>query len=162
MNALRQAIGTYLVIAGLVSVASPAAAQHRASESRPFGVDVAAASVGSATGLLVGLAISSPDDCVTDDIECIPESLGTAALLSAITAPAAVMLAGRWRGPDPSIIGLTVGSVIGIAASVGVLKLLEESMDGDLSRPLAVVTFSVPHGLVTALGGRAGRALGAP
>lgn len=141
---------------------SPAGAQPRDARTAHFGVDVAAASVGSATGLLVGYAIARPDECSSDDIECIIDSLGVAALLSTIAAPAAVLLADRWRGTDGSVIGVGVGSLAGVAASLGTIVLLEETMGRELSRPVALLTFSLPHGFITALGARAGRAWGVP
>lgn len=136
---------------------SDAAAQRTFAQS--FGIEALGGTVGSATGLGLGLLISRPDACGTDDIGCILERLGASGIAAAAGSALGAWGAGRWKNTEPSAIGAVIGSIAGVAAGVGMLELLERPGSGGLDPVPAFVAFTVTNGMVTALFSRIGAAI---
>lgn len=128
----------------------------RRQSGAAFPVEFLGATAGSLIGLGAGLLIASPDACDNEDIGCIIERLGMVGLFSAVGAPAGTMLAGGWADTRPSLVGAAIGSLAGVAAGAGLLKLGEEIDDDPLPVLYALVAYGGAHGLLTAVGSRIG------
>jgi hypothetical protein len=131
---------------------SPIGAQER-SASGGFAIEAVGGALGSAVGVGVGLLITDPGDCDGEDLQCILEGLGITGLIAAAGAPVGTLLAGYAWHTQPSLLGAALGSIAGIAVGLGVIKLFDEAgvSVGGLG---AGVTFTLSHGIVTALGSR--------
>lgn len=151
----RPASATSLILA--VLLAGSAAAQEP-KPSRAFAVEAVGGALGSAAGVGVGLALTGPEQC-GEDLGCALRALGTSGLLSSAAAPLGVRVAGAMGETRPSMGGAVIGSLAGVAAGVGMLKLLEESTRPGIRQVPALVVHSATHGIVTALGSRIGAAL---
>jgi hypothetical protein len=146
-----------LFCAGLLVTGSNAQAQR--SFGAAFGIEAVGGSVGAAAGLGLGLLIVRPDRCGSDDIVCILERLSVSGVTTAAGSTVGVWIAGRRHDTQPSLVGAVIGSLAGVAAGVGMLKLLEESTTGDPDPVPAFIGFSVTTGVVTAAFSRLGAAL---
>ena len=125
-----------------------------------FITEWAGGSLGSMAGLGLGLAISRPDRCDGDDIECVFDRLGIVWLVTSLGAGAGVQIGGRLGDTNPSLTGALIGGVLGAAVGAVALAMLDEASRGTTDGVLGVATFSVTQGLVSALGSRIGRAIG--
>jgi len=134
-------------------------AQSPVSGGRAFGVEAGGGIVGSLAGVAVGLAISRPDLCGVDDLECTIKGLGAAGIGSVIGATAGTLIAGRSIGSRPSGIGAFVGSVAGAFAGVGLVHAMTEEANLKLEKPLTIAVYSLTQGIITALGSRFGASL---
>lgn len=105
------------------------------------------------------MLIARPDDCDGEDIECILGGLGFVGLTTAVGGPAGLMLIGNWADTSPSGWGSAVGSVAGVAAGAGVLKLLEGLDDDTTPVLISVVAFTGTHAILTTIGSRIGAAI---
>ena len=133
------------------------AAQQIDSPAPAFVTEWAGGTLGSLAGLGLGLLIAQPDRCGGDDIECVFDTLGTVWLTSSLGAAGGVQVGGRLGDTSPSLTGALIGGVFGAVAGALVLTVLEEATTTDGA--LAVATFSVTQGLVSALGSRIGWAI---
>ena len=133
------------------------AAQQAESRAPAFVTEWAGGTLGSLAGLGLGLLIAQPSRCGGDDIECVFDTLGTVWLTSSLGSGAGVQIGGRLGDTNPSLTGALIGGVVGAVAGALVLTLMEEAVRTDGT--LAVATFSLTQGLVSALGSRVGRAL---
>lgn len=140
-----------LSVAALLAV-SPVGAQER-SASGGFAIEALGGALGSAVGVGVGLLITDPGDCGGEDLQCILEGLGITGLVAAAGAPVGTLLAGHAWDTQPSLLGAALGSIAGIAVGLGVIKLFDEA-GVSLEGLGAGVTFTLSHGVVTALGSR--------
>lgn len=114
--------------------------------------------MGSAAGLGWALLLANPEDCPTDDLQCILERLGMVGSSAAVGAALGVYLAGRLADTEPSAAGAVIGTLVGTAGAVGLLTLLEQS-GADPGGAALVVGYTVVHGMITAAGSRVGAAL---
>jgi hypothetical protein len=121
-------------------------------------IEAAGGTLGSAAGIGVGLAVARPDECDGEDIECILRGVGAVGLIAAVTAPLGTYALGNALDTGVSGWGALLGSVAGLAAGAGVIKLFDEAGE-NLDGAGAVVAVSLTHGVVTALGSRLAAAL---
>ena len=131
---------------------SPVGAQER-STSGGFTIEAVGGALGSAVGVGVGLLITDPGDCGGEDLQCIVGGLGITGLIAAAGAPVGTLLAGHAWDTEPSLLGAALGSIAGAAVGIGVIKLFDEA-GASLEGLGAGVTFTLSHGIVTALGSR--------
>lgn len=156
----RIAMGLAACVAFGVFDAGPAHAQNgEPSDARALGAEAAGGVAGSLAGVAVGLAISRPDRCGVDDLECTIKGLGAAGIGSVVGATLGSVLMGRSVRSQPSGIGAFVGSVAGAFAGVGLVHAMTEEANLKLEKPLTVAVYSITQGIITALGSRAGAAL---
>ena len=134
---------------------SPAAAQAPPSASfgRSFAVETTGGVLGSAAGIGIGLAVARPDECDSENIECILRGVGAVGLIAAVTAPVGTYALGNALDTGVSGWGAILGSVAGLAAGAGVIKLFDEAGE-NIEGAGALVAVSLTHGVVTALGSR--------
>jgi hypothetical protein len=126
---------------------------------RSFAIEAGGGILGSGVGTAVGLAISGVTRCpADDDVICVFKRLGIAAGITAATSAAGTYSAGRMGDTRPSAPGAIVGSVAGVAAGLGVLRLIDNG-NGKLGRVGSGIVFAVTHGAVAALGSRAGASI---
>lgn len=123
--------------------------------SQAFLIETVGATVGSAAGFGIAVALASPDDC-GEDLGCTLRKLGLALLVSAGGAATGDLVVGSMVGTRPSAPGAVVGSLAGIAAGVGVVHLLSEELDLTRSDAALFISYSLTQGIVTALGSRIG------
>jgi hypothetical protein len=144
-----------VLLGTLVALPSPAGAQP--APGRTFGsayaIEATGGVLGSAFGIGVGVAVVRPDECDAENLECILRGVGAVGLVGALTAPLGSYAAGRAFDTQPSPWGAFLGSVAGLAAGVGVIKLVDEA-GGRVEGAGAVIAVSLTHGVVTALGSR--------
>jgi hypothetical protein len=147
-----------LAIAGTLAISGAVDAQaigHPAS-APSFAIEAGGGIVGSGIGVAVGIAISGVNRCpVEDDVVCIFKRLGVAAGIAAATSAAGTYSAGRMGDTRPSAPGAIIGSVAGVAAGLGVLRLIDEGT-AKPGRVGSAIVFAVSHGIVTAVGSRVG------
>jgi hypothetical protein len=116
--------------------------------------------VGSALGIAIGLAVAKPSDCPSeDDVACTLQRLGITGIIGVAGATAGTIVAGRWAGTDPSLVGAFVGAAAGSAAGIGLEHFITEEMSGSLGNAGTVVLFSVAQGILAAAGSRLGARL---
>src|SRR5688500_1906284 len=130
-----------------------ASAATQQSSSASFAYEALGGIAGSLAGFGLGYALFS-DDCEGDDITCELESAGMTIVISAAAATAGSHLAGRAFDTNPSLAGAALGSVIGAVAGVGAWHLVTEDLDIVSGVVPAALTYSIVHGVLTALGSR--------
>lgn len=113
-------------------------------------IETAGGTVGSLAGFGLGLAVSRPDECNNEDLACILNGVAVGLATSAVGAGAGAYGAGRWQNTEPSGWGAALGGVLGAAAGLGVVKLMDETSPGSGEGIGAIVAYGVTHGLVTA------------
>jgi hypothetical protein len=154
----RRGTAPGICVVVLTSFAAPLTAQERGLAAA-FAIESIGGAAGSAAGLGIGLLVAWPGACPTDAIDCILERLGVAVLVSVAGAPLGAWGAGRIAHSEPSLAGAVIGSLAGVAAGLGALKLIDEASAGGAEGAPAVIAFSVTHGVVTAIGSRIARAI---
>lgn len=140
--------------------APPLAAQQAVTPTfaRSFAVETAGGVLGSAAGIGLGLAMARPDECGNEDLACILRGVGATGLVAAITAPLGTYVLGKTQDTRPSALGAALGSIAGLAAGAGLIKLFDEA-GSTVDGVAAVAVVSITHGAVTALGSRLAAAL---
>jgi hypothetical protein len=131
-----------------------AAARQNPTAAVAFLIELAGGAVGSLGGFGLGVLITDPEDCSSDDLLCYLEDVGIALAISGGTAALGAVLAGRVADTHPSVPGAFVGSVVGIAAGLGVVHLISEEFDLSRDRAALWLGYTVTQGVVTALGSR--------
>jgi hypothetical protein len=131
-----------------------AAARQNPTAAAAFLIELAGGAVGSLAGFGLGVLITDPEDCSSDDLLCYLEDVGIALAISGGTAGLGAVLAGRVADTHPSVPGAFVGSVVGIAAGLGVVHLISEEFDLSRDRAALWLGYTVTQGVVTALGSR--------
>jgi len=126
------------------------------STGRSFLIESLGGTVGSATGLLLGLALADPEGCNNEDLECLLEKLGIGLAASGAGAAAGTLTAGHLGRSHPSTIGTLLGAVAGIPAGIGVTHLLSEELDLTSNGAALFLAYAITHGVTTALGSRLG------
>ena len=152
----RRRVATLSRVAMLGAVnltAAPVAAQVTPSVGRAFVWEATGGVLGSAAGIGLGLAIAEPDECDAEDLACILRGVGAVGVAAAIAAPVGTYLIGSALDTQPSLWGAVLGSIAGLAAGAGVIKLFDET-GNDVEGAAAVVAVSLTHGVVTAVGSR--------
>lgn len=98
-----------------------------------------------------------PDECGSEEVECILESIGVMMLAGAAGASVGTFLAGRWGDTGPSGWGAVLGSLVGTGAGLALGKVMDDAGadPGDLA---VVVGFGAVQGLFAGLGSRLGAA----
>jgi hypothetical protein len=137
------------VAAMVVSTACLWAPTHLGAQE----LEAAGAVGGSLVGVGLGILIAQPDDC-GEDLSCTLNDVALVGLSSAVGAAGGDYLVGRLADTDPDLLGAALGAVLGAAAGAGLLKLLEEAGTGANEGAVAVISFSVTQGLLTAAGSR--------
>jgi hypothetical protein len=128
------------------------------SSSAAFAYEALGGALGSLAGFGIGYALFA-DDCEAEDLSCELQGAGFTIAISAATAAAGSHIAGRAFDTDPSLPGAVVGSVIGAVAGIGAWHLVTEDLDIVSDIVPAALTYSVVHGVFTALGSRLARRL---
>jgi hypothetical protein len=154
-----------LVAMAFAALGAPEARAQRSAPvvargARAFVVEALGGSAGSALGIGLGLVIAKPGGCPSnDDIACILRRLGAVGIIAVAGTTVGTVVAGRWAGTDPSIVGALLGAAVGAAAGIGLEHLITEEMNQSLGDAGAVVLFSVSQGILAAAGSRLGAAL---
>jgi len=158
MPALLRSITVALAVAMMSTIAHGQAA-NESSFGRSFGIEATGGIIGSAAGAGLGIAISGVTRCpADDDVICVFERLGVAAAIATASSAAGTYYAGKMGDTRPSAPGAIIGSLAGVAAGLGVLRLIDET-DSRLGEVGSGIVFAVSHGIVTALGSRIGAAI---
>jgi hypothetical protein len=111
--------------------------------------------VGSAIGIAIGLAVTRPADCPSDDdVVCVLRRLGVAGIIGVAGAVMGTAVAGRWAGTDPSVGGAILGGTVGTAAGIGLEHLLSEELNRSVGQTGVVLLFSLTQGILAAAGSR--------
>ena len=149
------------LIAGLLCLTAASADAQRETKSgvSAFAIEAAGGTIGSLAGVALGLAVAKVDSCDSEDLSCILSGISVGGLGGVIGATLGTVVVGRSAGTRPSAVGAFVGSLIGVAAGVGVVHLITEEASTRLGRVGSVLVFSTSQGLVTALGSRIGASL---
>jgi hypothetical protein len=115
-----------------------------------FGVEFLGGSVGAlAGGAIIWFA---REECDVEATVCILESLAVAGIGTIVGATAGTYLAGKAADTQPSLFGAGLGAVLGLAAGVGVVKLLDEAdVRGEY---IPIIALTVTEGAFAALGSR--------
>lgn len=149
-----QRLPPFLLLLGLI-IPGAALAQDPVPEPRSSGesylIEAAGGAVGSLAGLGLGIAIGGVGECGVENLECMLRGAAVMLVGSAAGAGIGAWGAGRWGETDPSGWGAAVGGVVGVAAALGVNKILEESRPRGGEGVGAIAAFVVTQGLVTAL-----------
>ena len=140
----------------VVPIEGPQAQRPTRSGASAFAIEAAGATVGSLAGVTLGLAVSRIDRCDSEDLACILSGLSVGGVGGVVGATAGTLIVGRQLDTHPSTAGAIVGSILGVAAGLGVVHLITEEAVIKLGRVGAVLAFSATQGLVTALGSRIG------
>jgi len=155
MRGKRTLIQVAVVSLALIPIPGSANAQESPTGPSAFLVETAGATVGSAAGFGLALALSKPGEC-GDDLACTLEKIGLSLIVSAGGAAVGDIVAGNMADTRPSAPGAIAGSLAGIAAGIGVVHLFSEELDLTQSDAALFVTYSLTQGIVTALGSRIG------
>lgn len=159
-STLRTAVLVGPVLMALAGSPQPATPQGPSSPA--LLAETGGGILGSLAGLGLGLAISRPDRCDSEDIECALERASLAALTSIAGATVGAVMAGKAVDSEPSAAGAVLGAIAGTVAGVVMIKVIDEAFSGRQEGAGAVVTFSVSQGFLTAVGSRLGRLIGGP
>ena len=124
-----------------------------------FAIEAAGGTVGSLAGVALGLAVARVDSCDSEDLACILSGLSVGGLGGVIGATLGTVIVGRRFETRPSTAGAIVGSLVGVAAGIGIVHLITEEASTRLGRVGSVLVFSTSQGLVTALGSRIGASI---
>ena len=140
-----------------------AATAHAQRETRSgvsaFAIEAAGGTVGSLAGVALGLAVARVDSCDSEDLTCILSGLSVGGLGGVIGSTLGTVVVGRKFDTRPSTVGAILGSLVGVAAGIGVVHLITEEASTRLGRAGSVLVFSTTQGLVTALGSRIGASI---
>lgn len=137
------------ITAILITRAVEAQERPRAN-SDAFVIEGAAATAASALSLVV--AVTSIDKC-GEDLGCGIGVIGLGLIGATVLAPVADVVVGRAFNTSPSATGAALGSIVGTAAGIGLVYLINEA-GGFQAAPEVIVAFAVPHGILTAMGSR--------
>ena len=163
MRAIRGNCYIFVILTttGLIGLANGAAGQVRPARAggAAFAIEAAGGTVGSVAGFGLGVLITNPENCSSDDLACTLEKVGAALAISAGGAALGTIWVGRAANTRPSALGAFVGGALGIVAGVGVVHLISEELDLSRENVVLWVGYTVTQGLVTALGSRLVRAL---
>jgi hypothetical protein len=153
------------LLSALLLCATTAHAQARSqtfsSDALEFGVQQRSGgpaflieALGGTAGAFAGGAIVwfAREECDVEDTVCILKSLGVAGIGTVIGATAGTYLAGQAGDTQPSLLGAGLGAAVGLAAGVGVVKLLDEANVRGRFVPLLALTLT--EGSLAALGSR--------
>ncbi|HEY0673492.1 MAG TPA: hypothetical protein VGD27_14535 [Longimicrobiales bacterium] len=135
--------------------------QAEESERSPvvaFVVEAAGASVGSFIGFSI-MAELLRKNCDFEDVVCEVASAAASAGVATAGSVGGVYLAGRVAHTNPSMLGATIGAVLGAGAGVGMWHFVREEVEIGMSDSGAIALYAVTQGIVTALGSRIARAL---
>ena len=147
----------------IVLLCMPAATAdaQRATQSgvRAFAIEAAGATAGSLAGVAIGLAAARIDSCDSEDLACILSGLSAGGLGGVFGATLGTVIVGRRFDTRPSTAGAVVGSLVGVAAGLGIVHLITEEASTRLGRVGGVLVFSTTQGLVTAVGSRIGASI---
>ena len=145
----------------LACLPATAADAQRATRSgvRAFVIETAGGTVGSLAGVTLGLAVARIDNCDSEDLACILSGLSLGGLGGVVGATLGTVVVGRRFDTRPSTAGAIAGSLVGVAAGLGVVHLITEEASTRLGRVGGVLVFSTTQGLLTALGSRIGASI---
>ena len=135
-----------------------AAKPGAAAGAGAFVIEGFGATAGSFAGM-VAVVLATRDDCDVEDLSCNLGNAGLGLLTSTAGAALGATLAGNLAATEPSGWGAIVGAVAGSVAGIGVWHLVTEELNISRSRKVAVASYSLTQGVVTALGSRIGAAL---
>ena len=147
----------------IVLVWLPAKGVHAQGTTRSgvsaFVIEAAGGTLGSVAGVALGLAAARIDSCDSEDLACILSGLSVGGLGGVVGATLGTVVVGRSFDTRPSTAGAIVGSVVGVAAGLGVVHIITEEASTRLGRVGGVLVFSTTQGLLTALGSRIGASI---
>ena len=155
---VRGRVASLIVLVCLPATSADAQRETRLGVSA-FAIEAAGGTVGSLAGVAVGLAAARIDSCDSEDLACILSGLSVGGLGGVVGATLGTVVAGRRFDTRPSTAGAIVGSLVGVAAGLGVVHLITEEASTRLGRVGGVLVFSTTQGLVTALGSRIGASI---
>ena len=151
----------FALLLALASLPAATADAQRATRSgvSAFAIEAAGGTVGSLAGVALGLAVARIDSCDSEDLACILSGLSVGGRGGVGGATLGTVVVGRRFDTRPSTAGAIVGSVVGVAAGLGVVHLITEEASTRLGRVGGVLVFSTTQGLLTALGSRIGASI---
>lgn len=157
----RSIVVTVILLIGPPSAAAAQRADPAAvSGARAFASEAVGGTIGSALGIAIGLAVARPSDCRSDDdVACALQKLGITGIIGVTGATIGTVVAGRWVGAKPSVVGAFLGAAAGAVAGIGLEHLVTEEMDRSLGDAGTIVLFSVTQGILAAAGSRIGARL---
>jgi hypothetical protein len=150
-------VGAIAVLLFAAAGAGTASAQERTG-MMGWTIEAAGGTIGSVAGFGIGMAIFDEEDC-GDDLVCIFEGVAGVLALSSAGATVGTWGLGSAANTNPSVLGAALGSIVGAAAGLGMLKVLEEIESDWDEGTAAIVGFTVTQGVFTAIGSRVGKAL---
>jgi hypothetical protein len=141
-----------------LSVPSVLQTQEPSTGTRALAVEALGGTAGSLAGVAAGLALhrAIAGTCHGDDLACVFEKIGTVGLVSVVGATVGTVAVGRAAGTRPSVLGATLGAVVGMAAGVGVMQLFED-LAQVRDRSARIGMYVVTQGVVTAIGSAVAR-----
>jgi hypothetical protein len=149
------------MLQGMLLMPAHSAAQRAPARGGPsaFAIEAAGGALGSAAGFGLGVLVTNPENCPSEDLRCTLEKVGAALAISAGGSALGTMLVGNAANTRPSALGAFVGGALGIVAGVAAVHVISEEMDLSRENVVLWVGYTVTQGLVTALGSRVVRAL---
>jgi hypothetical protein len=143
----------------LLAVSGSAVHAQRAtpavSGARAFATEAIGGTIGSAAGIVVGLAIAKPNDCPSsDDVACALQRLGITGVIGVAGATVGSNVAGRLAGTRPSLVGALLGAAAGAATGIAVEHLITEELSQQIGDVGTVLLFSITQGILAAAGSR--------
>jgi hypothetical protein len=136
---------------------SPMMATSASAGTRAFLIEAAGGTAGSLLGF--GAVYLLADDCNVEDLSCNLENAFSAIAAGTVGSAIGAYVLGRAADTQPSGIGVTIGSIAGAAAGIGLWHLFTEELNVINDTGPAMVSYALAQGVVTALGSRIVRAL---
>jgi hypothetical protein len=116
-------------------------------------IEAAGGTIGSVVGYGIGVGIADEDEC-EDEVGCILTDMSGVLFAASAGATLGTWALGSAADTSPSFWGATLGSIVGAAAGLGILEVLDQ-IDPDWDEgTAAVVGFTVTQGVFTAIGSR--------
>lgn len=147
-----------LVLTGALALGTTAPLAAQRSDAGRWGIEAIGATLGSAAGAAIGVAVVDRVDC-GEDLYCVLGQLGLTLTLASAGAAGGDLLVGNAARTEPSVLGAAIGALVGAGAGLATTKLYDELVEHVPGRVPIVLTFTLTQGSLTALGSRIGAAL---
>jgi hypothetical protein len=111
---------------------------------------------GASAGSLIGIgAVALTQKCGVEDLGCVIIKVGAGGAVGAVGAVVGSQLAAAYTGSRRSVLGASLGAIIGTGVGLGVHWLLNSGSDRNLGDKVVVPIFVFSQGIFSALGSRA-------
>jgi hypothetical protein len=143
---------TLLALVVLAPFAKAQAQERRVNDPGAFAIEALGASAGS----LIGIgAVALTQKCGVEDLGCVIIKVGAGGAVGAVGSVVGSQLAAAYTGSRRSVLGASVGAIIGTGVGLGVHWLLNSGSDRNLGDKVVVPIFVFSQGIFSALGSRA-------